>query len=243
MLKKLVKKIIATIFPKTCLICNKIIFDGEFCFDDWNKLHFLQKPACNICFEPFEFEIDEEALCGKCLQKKPEYFKALAVLKYDEMVGKMISNFKYFDQTHLVKYFSKLMFSQVREIIYDIDFIAPVPLHKFRIIKRKYNQSALLAKNISKLSKKESVLDLLIRTKNNKPQASLDQKLRQKNVAGIFKVKEKYLKKIKGKNILLIDDVKTTGATIESCSKALKKAGVKRVYVLTLARTVIRASQ
>ena len=201
-------------------------------------MHFLQKPACNICFQPFEFKIDDEAVCGKCLQKRPEYFKALAVLAYNEQSGIIISRFKYHDQINLAKYFSQLMLNQAREILPDVDFIAPIPLHKLRIIKRKYNQAALLAKNIATLNDKKLILDLLVRTKNNKPQASLSQKMRQKNVAGIFKIKEKYLAKIKGKNILLIDDVITTGATAESCAKELKKASVNKVYVLTLAKTI-----
>jgi len=238
MIKKIAEKFLSIIFPKTCLICNKIIFDGNFCVEDWNKLHFLQHPACNICFQPFEFKIDDEMVCGKCLQQRPEYFKALSVLKYDETSRILITKFKYFDQTNLAEYFAKLMFRQANTILSDIDFIAPIPLHKFRIIKRKYNQSALLAKNIGFLSKKIVLLDLLIRTKNNKPQASLNQKMRIRNVAGIFLVKEKYLGEIKGKNILLVDDVITTGATVQSCCKALKKFGAKKVYVLTLTKTI-----
>ena len=131
------------------------------------------------------------------------------------------------------------MFKQAKEILPDIDFIAPIPLHKFRIIKRKYNQSALLAKNIGILSDKKVLVDLLVRTKNNKPQALLSQKARKKNVLGIFQVKEQYSAAIKGKNILLIDDVITTGATVESCCMVLKKYGVSRIYVLTLAKTTI----
>lgn len=239
MIKKLAEKFLNIIFPKSCLICNKIISGGSFCVEDWNKLHFLQKPACNICFQPFEFRVDDEMLCGKCLQKRPEYFKALAVLNYDETSKALVTKFKYFDQTNLAKYFSELMFKQAKEIIPDIDFIAPIPLHKFRIIKRKYNQGALLAKNIGRFANTKVILDLLIRTKNNKPQASLNQIMRIKNVAGIFKVREKYCDEIKKKNILLIDDVITTGATVESCCKALKKAGATRIYILTLAKTTM----
>ncbi|MFT6258906.1 MAG: ComF family protein [Rickettsiales bacterium] len=182
-------------------------------------------------------------VCGACLQKRPSYFKALAVLRYDQISGELITKFKYFDQINLTKYFSKLMFQKAEEIIDDIDFIVPVPLHKLRIIKRKYNQSALLAKSISLFADKKPILDLLIRTKNNKPQASLNREKRLKNVESIFKVREKYLEKIKGKNILLIDDVKTTGATIESCSKILKKEKVNRIYILTLAKTTIPQAQ
>ena len=138
--KKLTNKFLDAIFPKSCLICNKIIAGGSFCVEDWNKLHFLQKPACDICFHPFEFEVEDQTICGQCLQKKPEYFKALAVLKYDEDSKVLITKFKYFDQTNLAKYFAELMFKQAEEILFDVDFIAPIPLHKFRIIKRKYYQ-------------------------------------------------------------------------------------------------------
>jgi len=237
-IKKLSQKFLNVIFPKTCLICNKIINGGNFCVEDWNKLHFLQKPACNICFQPFEFRVDDEMICGKCLQKRPEYFKALAVLNYDETSKILITKFKYFDQINLAKYFAELMFKQAKEILSDVDFIAPIPLHKLRIINRKYNQSALLAKNISTLGNKKLLLDLLVRTKNNKPQASLNQRMRRKNVVGIFKMKEKYCWEIKGKNILLIDDVITTGATIESCCRVLKNSGVAKIYVLTLTKTM-----
>ncbi len=239
MIKKLAGKFLSAIFPKTCLICNKIISGGNFCAEDWNKLQFLQNPACDICFQPFEFELIGQITCGKCLQKRPEYFKAIAVLNYDETSRGLVTKFKYFDQTNLAKYFAELMFKQAKEILPNIDFIAPIPLHKFRILQRKYNQSALLAKNIAALADKKTLLDLLVRTKNNKPQASLNQKERKQNVAGIFKVREKYLAEIKGKNILLIDDVITTGATVESCCKILKKSGIKKIYVLTLAKTTL----
>jgi len=238
MIKKLVTIITKLIFPKTCLICNQIITDGNFCAKDWNELHFLQKPACNICFQPFEFKIDDEMVCGKCLQKRPEYFKAVAVLGYNENSKIIITRFKYYDQINLAKYFAELMFKEMQEILPDIDFIAPIPLHKLRIIKRKYNQAALLAKNITIFSNKKLILDLLVRTKNNQPQAKLSQKMRRRNVAGIFKTKEKYLTEVRGKNVLLIDDVITTGATAESCAQELKRAGVNKVYVLTLAKTI-----
>ena len=239
MIKKLTKRILNIIFPKNCLICNKIISNGNFCVDDWKELYFLTKPTCNICFQPFEFKVDDEMLCGKCLQKRPEYFKALAVLAYNEQSRIIITKFKYYDQINLAKYFAELMLKQAKEIIVDVDFIIPVPLHKVRIIKRKYNQAAILAKNIANLSKKKLIVDLLVRIKNNKPQASLSQKMRRKNVVGIFKINKKYQQKIKGKNILLIDDVITTGSTVESCCKELKKCEVNRIYVLTLAKATI----
>jgi ComF family protein len=221
-------------------MCNKIIDNGNFCADDWQKIHFLQKPACSICFHPFEFKVDEEMTCAACLQRRPSYFKAISAINYDENSKILITNFKYFDQISIAKYFAQTMLNQAKDIMPDIDIICPVPLHKLRLIKRRYNQAALLTKNLSKLSGKKTILDLLIRTKNVKPQASLRKKSRQRNVIGIFALNKKYLEEIKEKNILLIDDVITTGATLEACSRVLKKAKIGRVYVLTIAKTVIR---
>ena len=139
----MIKKLLNILFPRTCLVCNKIIAGGNFCIEDWNKLHFLQDPACDICFQPFEFKVDDKVSCGKCMQNRPEYFKALAVLNYDENSKNLITKFKYFDQTHLAKYFAEMMLNQAREILPDVDFIAPIPLHKFRIIRRFHSHTSI----------------------------------------------------------------------------------------------------
>jgi ComF family protein len=238
-ISKIFRIIKTAIFPANCLICNEIIAGGNFCVEDWNKLHFINKPACKICDSPFEFKVDQEMVCAICIQNKPQFDKALAVLNYDENSKILITNFKYFDQLDLAKYFSQIMFIKAKEILPEIDFIIPIPLHKLRLIKRKYNQAAFLAKNIANLSEKNAILDLLIRTKNNPPQAQLSQKDRRKNVAGIFKINEKYLPKIKGKNILIVDDVITTGSTVSACAKILKKNGANKIFVLTLAKAIV----
>jgi len=236
--KKFFKLLESFIFPNACLICNKIIASGNFCAWDWNQLHFLQKPACSICFQPFRHKI-ENAICPKCLIKKPNYHKLIAVFKYDDASKKLITKFKYLDQTHLAKFFANLMFDRSKEMLSNIDFIAPIPLHKLRILKRKYNQSAMLAHEISKITKIKIIPDLLKRTRNTKPQASLNKKLRTKNLIKAFTINSKYEEKIKGKNILLIDDVVTTATTIEECSKVLLKSKVNHVCVLTIAKTIL----
>ncbi len=224
------------IFPEKCLICGKIC-EGSFCLEDAGKLNFIQAPFCQVCCQPLQVKITNQTICAKCNKKLPKYFRNISVLKYDEISKILIGKLKYFDQTYLAKDLAILMFDKAREIMPDVDFIAPVPLAKLRIIKRKYNQSALLAKNIAKISQKTAIIDLLIRTKNNQPQTTLSQQMRRKNVVGIFKVKKCHFAAIKDKNILIIDDVITTGATVEACCAALKKGLVNKIYVLTIAKT------
>src|SRR5690606_23721504 len=214
--KKLADFLVSLIFPKTCLICEQIIDSGYFCSSDFNKLEFLSKPACKICFYPFENNNSKDLLCLSCLKKKPSYFQALAVFRYNRTSKNLVSQLKYADKTHLAKCFAKIIYSNCQEILKNnIDFIAAVPLHKQRLRKRKYNQAALLGFYLSQLTKIKIISDLLVRTRNTAPQTSLNQKLRRKNIVNAFAVNDKYKEKVRGKVILLIDDVITTGATVE----------------------------
>jgi ComF family protein len=115
-----------------------------------------------------------------------------------------------------------------------------VPLHKKRLLQRKFNQSALLAKNLQKLAPQLIFFsDFLIRTKHTKPQTTLKKKQRENNLKNAFALNEKYSNQVRGKNFLLIDDVTTTGATLENCAKVLKKHGAKKIVTLTIAKTAL----
>lgn len=238
-IKEFLEVAAALILPRSCIICNKIIGSGHLCVDDFNQLQFLQKPACVICFQPFTFEVEKDMCCAACLAQKPKYDKAISVFKYDEFSKKFILAFKYGDRIYLSKFFAQLMFIAAKEIIADIDFVTPIALHKKRLKKRKYNHSALIAKDFAKISKINLIYDLLIRQKNTSSQLHLNKIARRKNLKGAFKFNDKYFSKIQQKNILIIDDVITTGATIDNYCKVLRKVGVGKIYVLTLAKTII----
>ncbi len=151
---------------------------------------------------------------------------------------------KYRDQTFLAKKFARILFDKVKNEIVDCDLIIAAPLHLKRLKKRKFNQAGLLAKEISKFSKQSKFIpDFLIRVKNTRPQIELRKKQREKNLKRAFLVNKKYRELVKGKKILLIDDVMTTGATVENCAKELKRRGAKEVLVLTIAKTVFNSSQ
>lgn len=234
---KFLKKILEIIFPTHCLVCEKIISaEGLFCNDCWQKLQFITEPKCTICCNPFEFSpAGENLICASCLADPPHYDKAIVIFRYDKLISKIVSDFKYRDQTFVAKKLARLLRNHAQKEIAEADFIVPVPLHKKKLRKRQFNQSVLLCRE---LSKTKLSADFLLRIKNTTAQVSLKKRQRQRNPRNAFAVNPKFLTLVKNKNILVVDDVMTTGATLENCAKILKKSGAKKVVVLTIAKTV-----
>lgn len=237
--KRIGKFLTKIIFPHHCPVCNKMNLEKEgLCQECWNKVVILQKPACEICFYPFyDFEYDG-TICPNCIKKRPKYTKARSVFAYDNLIKNVIFNFKYNDKTNNANFFSNLMVNSCKDFIDEIDIVIPVPLHKKRLRKRKYNQASLLVNGIGKKANKIIIHEVLKRKINTRPQVGLLGKERLKNVKDAFCINEQYLEEIRGKNILLVDDVMTTGATLNNCAKILLKHKAKNVYVATIARTV-----
>ena len=240
---KILKNFLEIIFPSHCLACEKIVNrDGLFCSECWPKLQFICEPKCQICAYPFEFQ-GLSLLCAKCLTKRPSFDKAVVLFRYNHILRKIISSLKYRDQTFLAKKFARLLFDKAKSEIADCDLMIAVPLHVKRLRKRKFNQAILLAKNLLKFAPdKNFITDFLVRIKDTKPQVELKKKERENNLKNAFAVNAKYLKEVRGKKILLIDDVTTTGATFENCAKILKKHGAKKVVVLAIAKTALIAN-
>ncbi|MDX1975350.1 MAG: ComF family protein [Rickettsiales bacterium] len=232
-------RLLDILFPPQCLNCRALVpSHGTLCLTCWNNVTFITDPMCDACGLPFEFDVGPGSLCGECLRELPPYAKARAAFRYDDHSRGMVLRLKYHDQTYLSTIFGPWLAKAGKELLADSDVIVPVPLHYWRFVSRRYNQSALLAQQLAKQTQKTLLLDGLKRTRATKAQIGLTREQREKNVRNAFSVPHKYQAPIKGKTILLIDDVMTTGSTIESCAKALIKAGAMRVNVLTLSRTV-----
>ena len=233
------KRFLNILLPARCISCGEFVEDvGSLCSGCWSDINFITKPSCDICSLPFEYDKGEDAICGNCMAERPSYDKAISVFVYNNNSSKLITHFKYGDKIHAARSFAKWMVSSARDLLPETDIITPVPLHRVRLFTRRYNQSALLANHMGEMSGVMVITDILSRTKITPPQASLPRRRRLWNVKGVFAVGKKYKEFIKGKNIILVDDVMTTGATVMECANVLKKAGAEKVFVVTLARTV-----
>lgn len=223
-------------FPKTCSGCGKIISSDElFCPDCDKALVFIKPPLCPICGTPLKS--GESHVCGQCL-KEPPFFKAgRSCAIYDGPLSNAITYFKYQGVTALAKPLSMIMISTLSSFIKtaSVDLILPVPLHIKSLRQRGFNQSLLLANKLGKNLKLPVKGLVLKKVKHTLPQVGLSQAERRKNVRGSFKVISP--EDVKDKNILLVDDVFTTGTTVNECSKVLIKAGARGVFIVTLART------
>ena len=161
---------------------------------------------------------------------------ARAAIVYDDASRKLVLGFKHGDRTHAAAALAVWMHRAAGDMIAQADALLPVPLHRWRLFHRRYNQSALLAHKIAALADKPVLLDVLRRTRATPSQGHLKRKERQENVRGAFELSSRQSEEVKGKTLVLVDDVMTTGATVEECARILLKAGAKRVHVVVLAR-------
>lgn len=231
------KGLLNFIFPPQCPICKTRVQNVHtLCNECFGHIRFISKPYCDKCGRPFEFQITEEYLCGTCLTKKQIFHKARAVFKYDDFSKRLILPFKHSDHIELTALLTNLLFQAGSDLFAEIDILIPVPLHRYRLMKRKYNQAALLAKSLSHRIKKPFATGVLLRVKHTQSQGHMKRTQRQRNVSKAFQVKNN--QKIIGKHVLLIDDVMTSGATLNECAKTLKKAGAQKISYLTLARVL-----
>jgi ComF family protein len=242
---KFLSQLIDIIYPPRCHICNQFLSPDErisssfqLCNDCFSSLTPITHPMCTICGMPFPDSTGLDHLCENCLRKKPWYDFLKSPYIYSGPIMESIQKFKYNAETHLASSLGHLLSSFVKEWIPNRkDFvIVPVPLHKKRLKERGFNQSLLLAKALA--SDLGNQLDYLsfIRKRYTQAQTGLKREARRKNVKDAFSIIDPA--NFKDKKILLVDDVFTTGYTLNECARILKKSGATQVICITLARTL-----
>ena len=205
------------------------------CGHCWIKLDFIEKPHCERCGEAKEF-ID--AVCVSCHYGRAEHIDiSRSALMYNDFLAKNVNKFKNSFTHAPFPLFAHFMCRAGEELLAKTDIITSVPSHHFRYLKRGFNQSLILGKRIAKVSKKKFIPDLLLKQKNTPQQKNLALNERDRNVLNSFVINNKFISKIFGKNVLIVDDVYTTGATLNECAKVLKENKVFKVFTITLART------
>jgi ComF family protein len=227
------------LMPPQCLSCRAEVAEaGRLCSRCWSAIRFIGPPQCAVCGMPFEIPSPEGAMCAACLGSHPAYDRARAVFRYDDGSRGLILSFKHGDRTEAAPAFGRWLMRAGGELVARADLIIPVPLHWTRLFRRRYNQSALLAQALAKISGVPVALDLLRRRRATPSQGRLSRSGRRRNVQGAFVVRGASRERLRGRRVLLVDDVLTTGATVEACSVTLRRAGAVAVDVLTLARVV-----
>ena len=241
MLGKRINALLDIIYPKSCLTCKRNLkgipnIENSVCLDCWKKIKRNRPPFCYSCGRYLDNSRHTKHICPSCIKIPLCFDRAFSPCVYEGVIKDLIHEFKYKGKDYLGLPLSRIMIEFIKE--YDlpmqfIDFVIPVPLHKTKLREREFNQAGILSDNIAKEFNKKVLRRHLIRNRPTKTQTELEDKERFTNVKDSFSVKEGPV--IKGKNILLVDDVLTTAATSSEAASALKSAGAHIVFVMTLA--------
>ncbi len=225
------------VLPARCPGCGTIVpGDMKYCATCWDGLRFITAPLCACCGTPFEFDLGPQARCGACLATPPKYTRARAAVVYADTGRTVLLSFKNRDREHLARVMAAAMLRAGAELLEGDPLLVPVPLHRWRLLRRGFNQSALLAGRIGKARGLDVAVDALVRVRATPRSRGMSRSRRAANVRGVFKVARPDA--VRGRTVVLIDDVMTTGATAEACTRLLLRKGARCVHILTWARVV-----
>lgn len=241
--KRMWRSSVDALLPPQCMLCTAQVDEpGRLCLDCWPSVGFIAEPCCPTCGVPHAVPVPDGLVCGACLKDTPPFARARAAFVYGSGGRDLVLRFKRGDRTDLAPGLAALMRQVGAPLLAECDMILPVPLHRWRLWRRRFNQSALLAQALGRAGDKPVLLDLLQRRRATRSLGRLNRAARKRELAGAIAVDPGQATTIRGRRLLLVDDVFTTGATVNACCRALLRAGAAEVTVLTLAR-VVRAEQ
>jgi ComF family protein len=231
------RAVVDGVLPPRCLACGETVDEPDaLCGRCWAGITFFAPPWCVACGLPFPYPMGDDALCGDCARERRNWDRARAVLRYDKNSRRLVLGLKHGDRTHLAGAFGRWMHRAGREVLAGADLLVPVPLHWTRLFQRRYNQAALLAQAIRSAGGPDVAPDWLVRRRRTPAQGHLGSAARERNVRGAFAMRAG--RSVAGKRVVIVDDVMTTGATVEECARVLRRSGAASIGVLTLARAL-----
>ncbi len=228
------------ILPPLCLSCRQPVSDPHgLCPVCWSGMQFIERPYCERLGIPFGFDLGAGALSAEAIANPPVFNRARAAVIFGGTARTLIHGLKYRDRVELAEFIGKMMLRGGQDILADADILIPVPLHRWRLFFRKFNQSALLAQVVGRHAGIAVDLTSLERIRSTPPQVGLSGQKRHENMRGAFRVTDAGRQRLAGKRLVLIDDAFTTGATLSAATRALKRAGAANIDVLTFARATL----
>lgn len=232
------RALLDVLFPPACPACEAPVDRAHaLCAACWSKARFIDGPACGTCGTPFEFHTPDALRCGACLAAPPPFTLARSALVYDDISKALVLGFKHADRLDLAPALVRWMARAGAPVLAGADLIAPIPLHWRRLLMRRYNQAAEIARGVARQTGLPYAPELLDRTRETPSQGAMPSaRARRRNMRGAFRVPD--AAQAKGRTVVVVDDVYTTGATLSTAAKALLRAGAAEVRCLTLARVV-----
>ena len=242
---ELAKKLLSALFPSRCLLCQKTVNQQaentalEICPECYKALPH-NTASCIQCALPLADDQLDDVLCGRCIKKTPAFDYAYSPLRYEDDVIRLMHQLKFNEKITSSRTLGEMMLQllkgKVTQENIKPDCLLPVPLHPARLRQRGFNQSIEIARVISKKLNIPIEYDAIRRNRSTTSQMGLDAKARRKNIKGAFSVKHK----LNARHVLIVDDVMTTGSTVNELAKTLKRNGVKHVGVLSFARAPVK---
>jgi ComF family protein len=233
---------VGLVYPPSCVGCRAATSEAQgLCARCWAGLSLIERPYCERLGTPFEVDLGPGLISPAAIADPPVFARARAACRFDGTARELVHRLKYGDRTELALMLGRMMAQAGRELIAEADLIVPVPLHRFRLWTRRFNQAAALGAAIARQTSRSFAPQALARVKRTKQQVGLTRAQRADNLQGAFKVLPAMRPLIEGRRILLVDDVLTTGSTVNAASRALLRGGARTVDVLTFARVVTEA--
>lgn len=234
---------IGIVYPPSCIACQGATGEAQaLCPQCWGSLSFIERPYCERLGTPFALDLGDGLVSPAAIADPPVFARARAVCRFDGTARDLVHRLKYGDRPDLALALGRMMAQAGRELLPEADLIVPIPLHRTRLWSRRFNQAGVLAQILARQSGVALAPLALARVKRTRQQVGLTRAQRAENLQGAFKVPPGARMQIEGRRILLVDDVLTTGSTVNAAARALLRARARAVDVLTFARVVTDGS-